>query len=674
MATLDDINRLMALKQAQMDGEEVLDSDQIWIEDPVSFKEFCESKAYLDLFPLSERQYFDAEQLLGTDPKQTFSPRRENDILILVYGKGGGKDEVAARISAYLCYLLQCMANPQEYLFGIKSKATLHILNVAKKGRQAEKVFFKYFSSFVLGSRWFKDHFDIIHKSQKHSEVTKRSRYRGKITIRKDGAEFPKNVECLAETTENESWEGYNPVFFVLDEISGFTSAVELEKAWAIFNTAQTSVTSRVTRTFRGLGMAISYPRQDEGDVILDLYRMSKTFDGMYGSLAYPWHSKGLHNYGGESFIFKHPRLDHYFGIEDVGVEVPVEYQKDFERNPEDSMTKYLCVARQTKGGWLEYPERLKELESNGDPTHPKYRQRLFETRDVIKETYDVEGRAVRYLQKQLIKCRPMSQAEKYEMPRVAWVDSAQKHCDATVIIGHMENRTIQTHEGPLSIEVVVQDDELIWRPDAERGIQVSLKNIEYWLTDIIPNNIRLVSVGADQWNSAELEESLRDRQIFTEIHDVNLDDYTLTKRQIYLGALDILNGEAYGQLSNLVNAGVKSKPTKKPGFLQDVADGVVGIVRLLVGRDKKGRTSLGRRATVGMPVGIMLGSGGPPPAMQGMGGGIIQTPQQSMPIPAGPGGGSGVRQIPVRNPNRGAPATPKVHNQHRRMPAPLKL
>ncbi len=612
MSTIREIDQMCAIKFAELEGTRLAD-DVIWEEEPVGFREFCESPSYLGTFKLSDLQYNDVAMLIGDDPKNTFNPRRLYDIEVLVYGKGGGKDEVASRVAVYVVYLLLCLANPQEYLLGIRSSSTLHLINVAKKGRQAEKIFFNYFSTHIMNSRWFKDNFDIEYKRQYHSKVKKRSRHRGKIIMMTNGAIFPKHIEAVSETTENESWEGYNPVFFVLDEISGFTSAVELERAWKIYNTARSSVETRVAKNFRGMGMVISYPRQEEGDVILELFKYSQGDDSrLCGSLSYPWFSKGMHNFSGEMIVIRHPRLDDYFGIENVGVEVPIEYAGSFTiENIADSITKLLCIPPPTAGGWIEYPEVLKSLVSSKvDVASSRFRLPLFTIQDRVITTRDKDGMVVRYLTKSVVNCQAKTQFDRFQIPRVAWLDAAEKHCDAVIVIGHLEQRIMDSENGPIPVETVVIDDEIIWRPDDGRGIRVSLANVETWLTNILPKHINLVAVGADQWNSAHLEESLRYLKIKTIIHNIKRDDYDLFKRQAYLRAIDFIDGEAVGQFNNLVDAGVKQKPVKKPNFLQDAADAVVGVTWLLVGQDKNKRSTVARKQHIGMPAGVTAGSG----------------------------------------------------------------
>ena len=195
MSNQRDIDRMIATKEAELSGGDV-DDNVVWLDDNIAgFREFCESPSYLNTFPLSDEQYLDIESLIGTDPKKTFHPSRTNDLLVLVYGKGGGKGLCIARAFTYLVYLLENLGNPQAFLFDVQDKASrLTLLNVAKKEKQAERVFFGYFTSLIKTSPWFREHFEIKDKNHWHSRIAKKSHYKGTIHITSDAVMFPNNV------------------------------------------------------------------------------------------------------------------------------------------------------------------------------------------------------------------------------------------------------------------------------------------------------------------------------------------------------------------------------------------------------------------------------------------------------------------------------------------------
>lgn len=69
------------------------DSEPIWEEDPVSFREFVASPEHMNFPPLSERQMDVFDFMFGEDPKKIFE--NEHYLSILAWGKGGfSKDKV----------------------------------------------------------------------------------------------------------------------------------------------------------------------------------------------------------------------------------------------------------------------------------------------------------------------------------------------------------------------------------------------------------------------------------------------------------------------------------------------------------------------------------------------------------------------------------------------------
>ena len=62
--------------------------EEVWEEEPVSFKVFVESASYSNHIPLSKVQYSEIERLIGTDPKQVFKLGKPNTEAAFVWGKG----------------------------------------------------------------------------------------------------------------------------------------------------------------------------------------------------------------------------------------------------------------------------------------------------------------------------------------------------------------------------------------------------------------------------------------------------------------------------------------------------------------------------------------------------------------------------------------------------------
>lgn len=233
-------------------------------ETPVEIEEFVTSEDFLNLpdTPLSEHQYqlikvssqiYKRETLHNlygyeAGEKRWAETKRE---VIFQLGKGSGKDFTSTIACAYIVYLLLCLRDPAKY-YGKPPGDTIDILNIAINSTQAQNVFFKGFVNRIERSPWFM----------------------GKYTKKQGHFEFDKSVNLYSGHSEREAWEGYNVIYVVLDEISGFalesTSGNEQAKtAEAIYKMYRASVTSR----FPDFGklVLLSWPRF-KGDFIQQSY------------------------------------------------------------------------------------------------------------------------------------------------------------------------------------------------------------------------------------------------------------------------------------------------------------------------------------------------------------------------------------------------------------------
>ena len=138
-----------------------------------------------------------------------------------------GKDYTSTIACAYVVYLLLCLKDPARY-YGKPGGDAIDIINIAINAEQAKRVFFKGFLSRIEKSPWFA----------------------GKYDPKVASVEFDKAITVHSGHSQRESWEGYNVILVVLDEISGFdlesTSGNEQAKtASAIYKMYKGSITSR---------------------------------------------------------------------------------------------------------------------------------------------------------------------------------------------------------------------------------------------------------------------------------------------------------------------------------------------------------------------------------------------------------------------------------------------
>lgn len=563
------------------------DLDAEWISDPPTFDEFISSGDYINPVVLSDRQYKSCISVLGTEPKKIFSPERQISLGVLCVGKGGGKDWLVAIILCYVNTVLQYLRNPQRF-FMIDD--TLDILNVSIKGENADQVFFNKFKQRVKENKYFLENFEM-YENNKRINVIKKQNSRGLIKIGSGQIIFPNRIRCFSETSNNESWEGYNVIFFILDEISGFKTEKSALNGWNIFKTAKTSCISRRTKNFKGIGYVISYPRQEKGDIIIDLYEMSKLpeNDFMFGMKCFAWQFKPEHLRDGRTFTFVNQRFNRAFGIEEskmVGIKIPIEYQEDFSTDPENSLTCYCAIPPKTAGTWVEYPDRvLAAIDYQQKP--------LFLTQDVIYEKTMDDGKTYKYKGKEIIACTEKNFDLRMNTAYVAWLDNAETNCDAVIAIARKDIEKKVDSNGRTYEDVVCRIVDVInWNPDP--GIPIDLQNVEDFLLKKIPTYVNLKEVGKDRWESALLSNKLIRKGINSVRYNLGEKNYNIAKYFFYLGAVKIFNEENHlneakkeltslEQFLSLINT--EHGPKKRDGLKKDKSDAVVGCINLLLGK-----------------------------------------------------------------------------------------
>lgn len=569
------------LSQVYDEASSLNNENKVWLEEPVDFKTFNESIDYLNAFPLSDRQYRDIYNTIGKDPKKIFNQERQNDLGVLLWGKGSGKDLSVARVFNYLFYILLCMLNAQEYLWLTDRTTHMDIINVAKKGEQARKIFFSYFIHILKTAPWFRSHF-ILRESNKI--ISKPANFKSRDTIEIGSSSViatNANIRAFAETSANESYEGYNIAAWCMDEASAFKSKAEIENAYDIYKTLKTSGSSRASKNFKPIGFVISYPRQAEGDITVDMYNASLRSTNIYGSFGWSWQIKPAHLYSGKTFPFTHKRIGKFLLGENISatIQVPVELKKDFYddflNDASDALCKHFCIPPSTTDQWAIYPELFYSCVTQGNSI-------VEFSQDVIREWNEEEKKEERRIVLRFHKLNITFTEAKHKQ-YVLWFDNAEVNCDACIAIGHIENYN--------GLSVLIQDANIVWSPNPEMDLKVSLLNVEQWITDILPKQLNLVAIGFDAWNTLALKEKLRTNfpNIKVIQHNLNNQDYGFFEGLVYKNQVRTPFQSPIGQLVNLQKGNTVPKP--KRGFFKDQADGLVGIAKLLLS-DEAQKTS----------------------------------------------------------------------------------
>lgn len=227
-------------------------SGGIWEERPVDIHEFVYGPEYLNLEKLSDyqmqmveamTQIYRLETLIELYGEERGRERYSHTFreVILQLGKGSGKDFTSTVAVAYVVYLLLCLKDPAKY-YNKPTGNAIDIINIAINAQQAKNVFFSDFVTRIKNCKWFEGRFDP----------------------KSDSIFFDKNIRVHSGHSERESWEGYNTLIVILDEISGFaientTGHAQAKTAEDIYKMYSGSVTSRFPDF--GKVLLLSFPR-----------------------------------------------------------------------------------------------------------------------------------------------------------------------------------------------------------------------------------------------------------------------------------------------------------------------------------------------------------------------------------------------------------------------------
>ena len=455
---------------------DVLDEDE-FEEKPVSIEEFVTSKNFLNLPPLSKYQYImlsamtqiykreTLEKLYGKEEGLKRYKQTCNEVIFQL-GKGSGKDYTSTIACAYVVYLLLCLKDPARY-YGKPSGDAIDIINIAINAEQAKQVFFKGFLARIKKSPWFSGKFD--------DKVAK--------------VEFDKEITVHSGHSQRESWEGYNVIVVVLDEISGFeldsTSGNEQAKtADAIYKMYRASVASR----FPDFGKLIllSFPRfkndyiqQKYNEAVAEKETVIRTHTFKIdpdlpdeleeNKFTIEWEEDHIVSYSvPKVFALKRPtwEINPTRKIEDFTI--------DFYKDPIDSLSRFACMPPDAVDAFFKSREKI---------------ERAFVTRNGVDEY----GRFADGFQPE--------EGKTY----FVHVDLAQKHDHCAVAIAHVDKWTILKVGGQMrdAAPEVVVDAVRWWTPTSDKS--VNFQDVKDYILSLRSRGFNIKTVTFDRWNSHDL-------------------------------------------------------------------------------------------------------------------------------------------------------------------------
>lgn len=618
----------------------------IWIDGkpPVTFRQFMEDPSFLGTsgIILSPVQYDICEAVLGKTAEETFAARHKEDeaqIIVVVAGKGGGKDEIAVNQFLYAIYVLLNLKNPNAYLqhkdtydveITEEQKAMLEdrlyteptsgygeridFINVCTSGRTAKNVFFSRLITRLKQCGWFYNNFRLKSSDGVLNSLGDNDD-RPVIVLSAENILFPKNVYLISLNSNTESVEGYNTLMWCMDEASGFTTSANSTTTIAdvIMDRLRSSGSSRFG--FKRRGIVISYIRQSVGDFTYELYK--KAVDGMLPHVkGYKYTTIEMQQGTPTSRLDWTTRHKYYIMNDGSGreVEIPGSLYDDFINNSSVAEMQFLCVPPQASNALLTHQGKLNAIQDLA--FSPK-----IAGREVIQE---IGGTP--YLLNELYILDPPEMRFTRDFAEYAIaVDKSDVNDRTVVMLGHKEMQTYQRYNTETNVTEdvvlprIIVDGILVWHPSYHKDLHVSHDNVHDIIIELC-KTFPVLTIEADRWDPT-IQEKLVKEGIKINLVTTKLKHWSLLKEAIYNNLVTVpysladgLGNELLTDLKNLqYMSHNRIGVPKYVGLSPDLAVCLMILVRIFSNVEIIEKTaSVHRTSTLESSVGHLKGSKNP--------------------------------------------------------------
>ncbi len=474
----------------------------LWREAPVDLLTFFKSKDFLGEtpFPGKQTDLLNAvnhviQWKLTGDKEVCPDDLREITEMVVMFGKGSGKDFLASGILAYVCYLLCCLTDPQSFA-GFGQDEPIDLINVAVNAYQANNVFFKKLKARIVNCKWF-------------SRTNLAPERFNEFQVTKSQIRFYKNITAHSAHSEGEGFEGFNPLVVIFDEIGGF----EYEAAENLYATLRSSAVSRFNDKM--LLLFISFPRHAE-DFMMRKYKEATTGHDpqVWATIGKSWEVN--------------PRIK------------KESLAKDYERDPEGSEIKYECIPPAVAEGLFQFPEKIMNVVVTGRKA--QCGELVIQNKITTRTLQSGEQR--HFIGVELFNLS-LDQSFTYYLGGDGGVNS-----DAYVItLFHAEPTVMQMTENGVTVDKwvnkPVEDLIIEWRPSKKDRLPVDLLNVAEIL-EAICSQVFVKKALFDKFNSAEVTQRLMNMGV--EAEDKNFSNpfqvqiYTNLKGYIYTNNIELLD------------------------------------------------------------------------------------------------------------------------------------
>lgn len=514
-----------------MANEKVVTKIGIWREEPVDILTFTEKYLKIKPYPGKQTECLDTVGKIlwwkfTKDPKLCPPELRKVTEFVCLFGKGSGKDFLASIILTYIAYLLCCLNDPHEF-FGFGKDEPIDLINIAINAYQANNVFFKKLKARFRNCSWFK-------------RVNRQPEAYNEYQITKNQIRLYKNITAHSAHSEAESFEGFNPLVVIFDEIGGFDYNVAKD----CYDTFRSSAVSRFNDKM--LMIFISYPRSKE-DFIMQKYK--------------------------EYAEDKDPEVFAMIGKTwEVNIKIKREsLRKDYETDPEGAKMKYECIPPSYRRGLFQFPEKIDQVVEIGKKSQcPNM---------IIEET--INTRTLNNgIQKHYIGLKIHNLELNPQYVYYLGGDGGVNNDSYVISLFHGEPMLITVIENGEPVEKwvnkPVEDLLLKWEPNKKDRLPVDLLNVAD-IIEMICKKVRVKKALFDKFNSAEVVQRLISFGVEAEdktfSNQFQYQIYTNLKNLIYSGQICLLDIEEANEELKAIQVINENKIDHEPGKSKDCSD-----------------------------------------------------------------------------------------------------
>lgn len=499
-------------------------------------------------------------------------------------GIGIGKTTFASIALPYMCHWVLCLRDPQGF-FELLPGSRIAFMQMSTSAKQAIDVIFGDIFARIKNSKWFVENYPYDDKYTKEIK-------------------FPKNIWILPGDSAETTFEGYNILAGILDEMDSHKTTEDKNYAELGYNTIHSRIASRFTdfgeegeaAGHKGLLICIGQMKKGTGFAATKYKEFQKDPKAYVMRMAI-WESLGWHRYTRKdgtrnSFWYDISRKEIIpSGVVDVVknknlIEIPTAYLKDFENKPEKALRDLAGIPPAANDPFISLTYKIEAardrwIEKHGDES-------------------PVKPNPVR------VEFEPWFRADNDPRRRHVHIDMATSgDGDALgMAMGHVEG--IREVEGEKKPYIVIDALMRIRVPAGNEIMLSDVRRIIYYLKE--ERNFRIVSVSMDGFQSTDTMQQLRKKRFKTEY--LSVDKTTLPYEDLreaiyeeriefppyitYLKKGDTDRVEiAVKELMELEDTGKKIDHPSTGS--KDVADGMAGLVTTLMGDRtyRKGVTSI---------------------------------------------------------------------------------